>query len=317
VNGLFPKRASAAWAPTDTVELVVPTGPGSTIDLLARAIHQIWVDEKLLPVRSIINNREGGGHVVHYNYLASRRNRPSVIGITSSNIVVNNLAGRMDFTHADFSPIAMLVNGAFYTLTMPTDSPIKSAQQYVEMMKTNPGSTSVAIGSALGASQHLAYGVMMQTAGVPDIKSAKIVNFNDSSGVVPALLGRHVDIGIVSASNAVPHAESGAFRILATTSAKRGGGVFANVPTWEELGYAGSVIGSWRGLLGTKGMTDEHVAFWDELARKTIKHQQFMTFVEGAQLEVDYRGPEAFKAFLDGEFKQLKNVMGYIGVTPQ
>jgi putative tricarboxylic transport membrane protein len=310
------KHAFAAWIPTETVELVVPTGPGSTIDLLARAILQTWQDDKLLPVKATINTREGGGHVVHYNYMASKKGKPSVIGIASSNLVINNLAGRMSFSHADFSPVAMLVNGAFYTVGVPAESPIKSAEQLVATMKSNPASLSVAIGSALGASQHLAFGVLMQTAGVPDLRQARVVNFSDSSGVVPAVLGKHVDVGLISASNAIPHMESGAIRILATTAATRSG-AFTTVPTWEELGYKGGVIGSWRGLVGSPGMTPDQVAFWADVARKTVENKQFKAFVENSQLEIDHRDPAAFKAFLDAEFVQLKNVLAYLGVKPQ
>lgn len=312
----FANRVFGAWAPAETVELVVPTGPGSTIDLLARAILQTWQDDKLLPVKATINTREGGGHVIHYNYMASKRGKPSVIGIASSNLVINNLAGRMSFTHADFSPVAMLVNGAFYTVGVPADSPIKSAEQFVATMKSNPSSLSVAIGSALGASQHLAFGVLMQTAGVPDVKGARVVNFSDSSGVVPAVLGKHVDIGLISASNAIPHMESGAIRVLATTAATRGG-AFSKVPTWDEIGYKGGVIGSWRGLVGSSGMTPDQIAFWADVARKTVENKQFKTFVESAQLEIDHRDPTAFKTFLDAEFLQLKNVLTYLGVKPQ
>lgn len=312
----FTKQAFAAWAPTETVELVVPTGPGSTIDLLARAILQTWQDNNLLPVKSTINTREGGGHVIHYSYMASKRGKPNVIGIASSNLVINHLAGRMSFTHADFSPIAMLANGAFYTLGVHADSPIKSAEQFVATMKSNPSSLSVAIGSALGASQHLAFGVLMQTAGVPDVRSARIVNFSDSSGVVPAVLGKHVDIGLISASNAIPHMENGAIRVLATTAATRSG-AFSKVPTWEEMGYKGGVIGSWRGLVGSPEMTPDQIAFWADVARKTVENKQFKAFVEKSQLEIDHRDPAAFKAFLDAEFLQLKNVLAYLGVKPK
>ena len=48
--------AQAAWVPTKEVEFVIPFGVGGGADLLARVVHKIIVDEKLVPVAIALNN---------------------------------------------------------------------------------------------------------------------------------------------------------------------------------------------------------------------------------------------------------------------
>ena len=44
--------AQSTWVPAKEVEFVIPFGVGGGADLLARVVHKIIVDEKLVPCRS-------------------------------------------------------------------------------------------------------------------------------------------------------------------------------------------------------------------------------------------------------------------------
>ncbi len=45
-------RAQSGWVPTREAEFVIPFAVGGGADLLARVIHKIIVDEKLVPTPS-------------------------------------------------------------------------------------------------------------------------------------------------------------------------------------------------------------------------------------------------------------------------
>src|SRR5688572_30987738 len=52
----FPTRRSS-----DLVEFVIPFGLGGGSDLMARIVHKIIVEEKLVPVSIALVNKPGGG----------------------------------------------------------------------------------------------------------------------------------------------------------------------------------------------------------------------------------------------------------------
>jgi putative tricarboxylic transport membrane protein len=308
-----PMVHAQGWTPQRNVELVIPVGPGGAIDQVGRELQKVWTELKLVPVASSVVNKAGAGHVIAYNYMNQKAGDPHIVSITSSNLISNGLTGLMPTTYEDYSPIAMLVSGSYYGLAVKPDSPIKSAKELLEMLRKNPGALSVGIGSALGASQHIALGQLMQPAGV-DVSKMKIVSFTDAAASSMAVLGGHIDVGIVTVINSVPLIESGKLRLLATTAPKRGSGVLAQVPTWRDMGYK-VTVGSWRGLLGTKGMTPPQVAYWEGVARKVAENESFRKFAEGAQLEVDFEGAADFRKFLETEHSQVKGVIAFLGMA--
>ena len=49
------------WKPTKEVEFVIPFAVGGGADLLARVIHKIITEEKMVPVPVALVNKPGGG----------------------------------------------------------------------------------------------------------------------------------------------------------------------------------------------------------------------------------------------------------------
>src|SRR5258706_4198553 len=65
--------AQSGWVPTKEVEFVVPFAVGGGADLLARVIHRIIIEDKLVPVAVTLNNRPGGGGAAGIGYVTSRK----------------------------------------------------------------------------------------------------------------------------------------------------------------------------------------------------------------------------------------------------
>ena len=63
------------WKPTKDVEFVIPFAVGGGAELMARVIHKIMVDEKLVPVPVALVNRPGGGGAAGIGYVAAIRIR--------------------------------------------------------------------------------------------------------------------------------------------------------------------------------------------------------------------------------------------------
>ena len=299
------------WTPQRNVEIVVPVPAGGAVDLLARSMQQVWIEQKLLPVASTISNRGGGGHAIAYNYLNQQAGNAQIVGVMSSNLLSSHIAGRMPVTWTDFTPIALLVTGSYYALTVAADSPFKTAREFMDALKKNPAAVAVGLGSSAGASHHTALGLAMLSAGI-EVNKVKTVSFNESSALITAMLGGHVVAGMATASNTAQYVESGKLRVLAVSAPKRLPGAFANVPTWTELGYKGTWE-SWRGLIGPKGMSAAQVAYWEEVCMRVTANEQFRKFAESGDLEPRFMGTQEVRKWLAVQYEDMKLIMLSLG----
>ncbi len=306
--------ASAAiaqgWKPERNVELVIPTSPGGSNDIAGRTLHKLLNDLKLLPVSSAVANRSGGEHNVAYTYISQRNADAHTIGVMSTPMLVNAVEGRSPLTHNDVTPIAYLFTEPMIALVR-ADSPLKSGKDVVDALRKNPGALSIALTST---GHRVSIGMPMLKGGV-SLKGVRMPAFKGGGETVTAVLGGHADLLITSVSTSVQHITSGAMRGLAVSSSKRLGGALAAVPTWQELGYQSS--GSWKGVMGPKGITAAQVAFWEEVMRKLSQSDELRQYAEQNQWLLEFKGAADTRKWLDEEFAALKTAMTALGLVRQ
>lgn len=256
--GLFAAGPASAqgWKPERNVELIIPTSPGGSNDIAGRTIQKLWTELKLLPVTSSVVNRSGGEHVVAYTYVSQRTGDAHAIGMMSTPLVMNPAGGRTQLTHNDLTPIAYLITEPMIAMVR-ADSPLKTGKDLLDALRKNPAALSIALTSN---GHRVSIGVPLQKAGV-NIRDVRMPAFKGGGETAMAVMGGHADVQITSVSTAVPHITSGQMRGIALSSGRRLGGVMASVPTWQELGFQSS--GSWKGVMGPKGLTPAQVAYWD------------------------------------------------------
>ena len=61
------------WKPTKDVEFVIPFAVGGGADIMARVIHKVMTEEKLVPVPVALVNKPGGGGAVGIGYMSASR----------------------------------------------------------------------------------------------------------------------------------------------------------------------------------------------------------------------------------------------------
>ena len=300
------------WKPERNVELIVPAAAGGSLDLTGRTVQRIWDELKLLPVSSIIANRSGGGHAVAYNYLSQRAGDPYNVSITSSTLLTNHINGHLKLTYTDFTPLAVLLT-EHIAFVVRSDSPLKTGKDLVEALRKDPASLSIALGSAIGGTHHIAVGLPLQSAGV-DITKVKLIGFNSSGEAFTALLGGHVDVANGGTANAAPLVESGKLRALTVTSSKRLQGALASAATWPELGYKG-VFDNWRGVIGAKGITPAQTAYWEDVFKRIASSDEFQQYATRNQWENSYKSPVEANKFMAAQYGELKSVMTFLGLA--
>lgn len=303
--------AQSTWKPTRPVMFVVPNAPGGTSDRAARTIQRIVQSHRLLDVPVVILNRPGGSGTLALNQLRTSPSDGHVVMIMNSITLSAHIAGLTPYSHAEFTPIALLVD-EYYGINVRADSPLRSAKEVIDRSRQRP--ESFTWGSASPTGDNYISMLMALKRGGVDAKRVKVVSFPGGAEIALALLGGHVDISHSGLGNVLPHVREGRMRVLAMTGPKRLWGPYAEVPTWKEVGVDMTASG-WRGLLGPKVMSAQQVAFWEGLMRAISQTPEWKQDLQDNFWVNAYTGAAETKRRLDHEYTQIKQVMTELGVA--
>src|SRR5262249_16798449 len=146
-----------------------------------------------------------------------------------------------------------------------------------------------------------------RSAGV-DTRKLKTPVFQSSGESLTAMLGGHIELHIGSVSQIVKHLQAGTVRVIALTSDQRLPGPMAQVPTWKGQGIAGTFT-SWRGIWGSKGMTAQQIAYWDEVLERTSRDPQWKETLAANQWESDYRNSRDASKYFDALHIELRDAL--------
>ena len=303
---------AAEWKPQRPIELVVPVQGGASMDQAARALQQIWQERKMLSVPVTVVNKPGAGQSLALVYVHQAAGDPHRVLMVGSTLLTNPIMGRSQLKHSDFTILGQLFT-EYMAVSVRTESPVKSGTDLVSRLKLAPGALSVAVGSARGTTSHFALAIPLKRAGV-DIKLMRTVVFPSGPESITNVLGGHVDVVAGTLGAADPHWRAGRLRILAVTSPKRLGGELSEIPTWREQGID-VAVSNWRFLIAPPGLSEEQIAFWDDLFRRTSVLPEWKKIVEKYQWVDDYLPSRGGRKYLEEEYAEQREILTEIGLA--
>ena len=287
--------SAQSWVPQKNVEIVAASAPGGSNDKTARMLEHLFTTNKIVPTSLTVVNKPGGGANIANTYVAQRAGDPHYLLIAGNALLGNHIIGASTLTVADFTPIASMAED-YAVFVVAAGSTFKTGKDLVDRMKKDPRSVTFGFANAFGSSRHIAGALFLKAIG-GNPRELKPVVFKGSAEAIPAVLGGHLDVGIIGAVNVVPHVgAAGKMRVLGVAAPRRLPGVFADAPTWREQGVD-VVYGSWRGIFAPKGLAAAQTAYWENALRKIAATPEWKSDLEknfwtehfhtGAQLRKD------------------------------
>ena len=140
--------------PSRTVEVVVPYAPGGGTDNLMRMITGIIDENKWSPVPLNVVNRAGGSGAVGFNYLINKKGDAHTIAGATPMIVSGKIEGRLPGDHRDAMTILMIVAIDELMLSVRSESPYKTIEDFVKAARAKPGGLTVG-GTATLTEDHI------------------------------------------------------------------------------------------------------------------------------------------------------------------
>ena len=245
--------AQPNW-PERPVRIMVPFAPGGQTDIVGRILAEKYTQAWGKPV--LVENRIGASGSIGTEAVAKSPPDGYMLQIAAINTHGANPAlfgSKLPYDPVkDFTPIVWAVS-SINVLVVNPNSPFKNLRELLDYAKANPGKLTFGTAGS-GSSMHLFVEVLKMMTGT-DITH---VPYKGSAPAGQDVMGNQITMVFDSMPGAWPFVQSGRFKALAVSSAKRSP-VAPDVPTVAESGVPGYDYVSWLGVVGPAGMSKELV----------------------------------------------------------
>ena len=300
--------AAAQKFPAKPIQFIVPYGPGSGNDLIARVIAQSIGDSMGHPL--VVENRSGAAGAIGTELVAKATPDGHTILIASTSQTINPYVTKVNYDLLkDFAAITVPATLG-YVLAVPSSSQAKSIKELVAMCKANPGKFNYA--GTFGSASHF-MGEMLKSAGDIDIS---LVSYKSTSDAVADVIANRVGIWFTTTATGIPLGKSGKVRIIGVSGKERLG-IIPDTPTMVEAGFPTLDVGVNFYILTAAATPKAAVqklneAFGKALASKEVKDKL-------AAQGVDAKGttPEEAATILRDEIARWGKVVKASGVKMQ
>jgi putative tricarboxylic transport membrane protein len=301
--------AGAGWRPQHEIELVAGTPAGGGQDRPARVLIGLLKDLVGVPVKLTNIAGRGGGNA--WDYLAGHPGDPHIVAINSPTIITNRLLGESTLDFAALTPLANLYTEYLVFVVRP-NAAIATAQALLTQLGNDPGGIRIAFATAIGNMNHMALAKITKQAG-GDVGALRTEVFDSARYAVAHVVAGQADLAVITATSAVPELDSGVLTAVAVSAPARMSAPFAQVPTWGDMGID-CVVGTWRGVIGTHGLSAPQIAFWERALERAVAGDTWRAELARHHWVDTYLGAAASVAFLNGELGTMRDALAALGL---
>jgi putative tricarboxylic transport membrane protein len=305
-EGAQEEAAASGFVPDKPVEIVVGSSPGGGAERFARMISDTAYKYKYISQPMKVNFQTGATGNIAFNYVRNKKaDRYTIMGSVTS----YDVAAILNDSPIKIGDMGALGIMAFAELVLCVNknSPWRTVEDLFAAMKKDPKMTFS--GGLTGAMEEVGFRMFCAAADV----TGSYVGFDGQSQAVTALLGGHIDVGILIPGTAKGLVESGDLIALASLSETALGGVYAGVPTMKALGY--DVVASvGRCVLCSPEMPADAVAFYEDMLKKIWETPEFKEYVAKNGVTPYYLNAADAIAWLVKNSEDITNVLKEAGV---
>jgi tripartite-type tricarboxylate transporter receptor subunit TctC len=237
------QNAPAADWPTGPVHVVVPYGPGSTPDIIARIVGERLAKRSGHPV--IVENKPGAAGNLGTDAIAKAAPDGQTIGVSIAGPLGVNalLFKKMPYDPAKDLELVSIAATQPSVLVVPSTLGVSSTDELVALMKKNPGKYNYASMGA-GTISHLAMESLAAKSGTNIVH----VPYAGSGPAVTALLAGNADVAVLPAAAVMAQVKAGKVKALAVATGKRSPSL-PELPTLAEAGLKDIQADAWMGFV--------------------------------------------------------------------
>ena len=284
--------------PVRPVQVIVPATAGGPVDTAVRMIEPALSSALGQPL--VLLNRPGASGTLGMHDVATAEPNGYTIGQGVNSIfTVTRISGTaVPFTLDDFTLLGNYATDVS-VLAVNIDAPWQTFDDVVAAVHANPGKltyASAGIGTVSSLStQALAHRFKLDMVAVP---------FQGGAQLTTAILGKHVDVGMVPYTTGAAIFAQKKLRALITTAPNRLLQL-PDVPTLAEKGLGKNGLNLIMGLYAPKGLPDRVKSMLVDAVAKAANDASFIAKIEAIGLFGQYEDPARARARLEAEYTDI------------
>lgn len=296
--------------PSKAVRIVYPGPPGSTGDIISRAIAQKLTELWRQPV--VVDNRSGAAGIIGSMLVAKAApdGYTLLLGHAGAQVLNVILRPKLPYkTLRDFVPVTMVATGPNVLIVHPS-LPVKSVKNLIQLAKSRPDQLNFGSGGA-GLSPHLAAELFKNMANIRMVH----VPYQGLPPALTALVSGEVSVLFPTIPTAMHHIQSGKVRALGVTSARRFF-LLPDLPTVAESGLENYEVTAWFGVFAPAGLSNDIVKKLNLDIQSVLRTADVNTFIAKLGIEVVSNTPAEFHSQIMMELVKWEKVIRDAGIDP-
>jgi tripartite-type tricarboxylate transporter receptor subunit TctC len=294
--------------PSKPIRIVVPFGPGSATDTIARMIGE--KAGKALGTSFVIDNRPGANGLLAAREVVNAPKDGYTIMVSSNSAHAANkyLYKELGYDPVkDFAPITGLTTNP-HVFVVRASLPVKNMKELIQYGKDNPGKLNMGSGNT----GSLANASLMRTmAGF----TAVDVQYKSPPPAVLDLIAGRIDFLSVDYFIVNEHIKAGSLRPLAVTSKARLQAL-PDVPTVAET-IPGYELNGWVAAFAPAGTPPDVIAKLNKAFGDVINSPEFQDYMLKQGMQGFVTTPEELGAFQREQVIKWADVLKKAGVEPE
>ena len=310
----LPAIATGRRAVAQTLEplrqatIVVAFPAGGATDVAARLVGDLLRGPYATTV--VVENRTGAGGRLGTESVARAAADGSVLLYTPAFplLIFPHIYRTLSYDSIrGFAPVATTTRSVLSISVGPAvPAQVRTLPDFIAWCRENPARALYA--APPGSAQHFAGVMLGRAAGI----ELTMVSYRGGAPAITDLIGGHVPASINPLAEALPHAQRGAIRLLATMGTQRSR--FApDTPTAVEQGFANVVFQDWAGLLAPAGTPEARVRQANELVTAFVRSPQGAEAFARLGWEPEPRTPQDFAATLQADWQRYGEIVRSTG----
>lgn len=288
--------------PARPVRLITPYEPGGSSTIVSRLVGakltELWGQSV------VIDNRPGGNTIIGTQAGARANPDGYTLVFANTTFALNHLLiRRLPYDSLkDFAPVANMYNNETILAVHPS-VPANNLKEFIAYAKAHPGQLNHG-SSGVGGLAELRSAMFRMLTGT-EIQN---ISYKGSGGVATALVGGHVQLGLIPPITVAGYINAGKLKGLAVTGSQRVRAL-PQVPTFAEAGLPEYNVTSWNGLLMPAATSKQLVHKVSADVAKVLAMRDIQEKLASQGAEPAYANPEQFAQIIKDDIVRYAKVI--------
>ena len=295
--------------PSKPVKIVIPLGPGSSVEIVTRLVTQKLSAALGRPF--LVESQPGASSQIGIEHVAKSPADGYTLLCSNDNIIsLPSLKKSLGFDiHRDFVPITEIAGFPMVLIAHPSVR-AKNVEELVRLAKAQPGKLDYTSGG-VGSIQHVAMELFMQATGI----KLNHVPYKGAPQAMMDVVAGQAPVAFSPSPIVAGHVKAGRLRALAIGSDQRLP-LLPDVPTLAEQKVPLQIV-PWAGLFAPAGTPKEIVALLNQEVAKALKAADVREAAAGFGFELYGNTPEEFAKTINSDLARTSKVIRDAGIKPE